>query len=75
MFNTTISILAQDNGLALSRVTTLLANLKVNIASMSSQATALGEVLITMTIQVQDRDQAKGVIIKLRSLEGIYEVK
>ena len=75
LFNTTISILAQDNGLALSRVTTLLANLKVNIASMSSQATALGEVLITMTIQVQDRDQAKGVIIKLRSLEGIYEVK
>ena len=75
LFNTTISILAQDNGLVLSRVTTLLANLKVNIASMSSQATALGEVLITMTIQVQDRDQAKGVIIKLRSLEGIYEVK
>lgn len=75
LYNTTVTIKAKDNSGMLSKITTMLANMKINIATISSKIISSGEAQIDLVLQVQTRDQARLAMVKLRQLEGVYEVR
>ena len=75
VFNTTLTLITKNSSGVLSKITTLLANMKINIASVSTKMISSGEAVVNLVIQVQSRDQAKEATIKLRQLDGIYDVR
>ncbi|MBQ7578945.1 MAG: bifunctional (p)ppGpp synthetase/guanosine-3',5'-bis(diphosphate) 3'-pyrophosphohydrolase, partial [Clostridia bacterium] len=75
LFNVTMSVLCKDNGLALSKITTALASIKVNVVSISSKPSSDNLVLVTLVVQVEDRQQERGIKAKLKQTEYVFEVR
>ena len=75
MFNISLTVIAKNDGMAISNITNALTSIKVNIVSIVNTTTRDGEAKIDLVVQVKDRQQEKGIKVKLKSLSDVYDVK
>ena len=74
-YRTALELTAPDrDGLALD-VATVLASLKVRVASLSARGQENGAALVTVEVEVKDRGQLQQVINKLGQIHGVSTVK
>ncbi|MBQ7452767.1 MAG: bifunctional (p)ppGpp synthetase/guanosine-3',5'-bis(diphosphate) 3'-pyrophosphohydrolase [Clostridia bacterium] len=75
LFNISLTVIAKNDGMAISNITNALTSIKVNIVSIVNTTTRDGEAKIDLVVQVKDRQQEKGIKVKLKSLSDVYDVK
>ena len=73
-YQTALELLAKDrDGLALD-VTMALSTAKVKVSALSARTTAEGGALISVVLEVKNREELSSVINRLHQISGVYQV-
>ena len=74
-YSTALELSAKDrDGLTLD-VAMALSSAKVKVTGLSAKATAQGDAIITVTVEVKDRSELTNIINKLGQVPSVYQVK
>ena len=74
-FRSTLQIMANDRTGLLADLTIRLSQMHINIHTLNSRELKDGRAVITITIDVMDKNHLRGVISKLSDINGIEEIK
>ncbi|MBR1483813.1 MAG: bifunctional (p)ppGpp synthetase/guanosine-3',5'-bis(diphosphate) 3'-pyrophosphohydrolase [Ruminococcus sp.] len=74
-FRSTLQITASDRPGLLADVTVKLSTMHINIHTLNSRELKNNKAMVTVTIDVMDRNHLRGVISKLSDINGIEEIK
>ena len=73
-YRTALQVLAKDRLSLIMDVSTALAAIKTRVSSLNARSTPDGFTLITMDVDVSDREQLRGVIRRLEQISGVMRV-
>ena len=73
-FRSTLQITASDRPGLLADVTVKLSTMHINIHTLNSRELKNNKAMVTVTIDVMDRNHLRGVISKLSDINGIEEI-
>ena len=71
---TALQVVAKDRLSLIMDVSTALAAIKTRVSSLNARSTPDGFTLITMDVDVSDREQLRGVIRRLEQISGVMRV-
>ena len=70
-YRTALQVVAKDRLSLIMDVSTALAAIKTRVSSLNARSTPDGFTLITMDVDVSDREQLRGVIRRLEQISGV----
>ena len=73
-YRTALQVVAKDRLSLIMDVSTALAAIKTRVSSLNARSTPDGFTLITMDVDVSDREQLRGVIRRLEQISGVMRV-
>ena len=73
-YRTALQVVAKDRLSLIMDVSTALAAIKTRVSSLNARSTLDGFTLITMDVDVSDREQLRGVIRRLEQISGVMRV-
>ena len=73
-YRTALQVVAKDRLSLIMDVSTALAAIKTRVSSLNASSTPDGFTLITMDVDVSDREQLRGVIRRLEQISGVMRV-
>ena len=73
-YRTALQVVAKDRLSLIMDVSTALAAIKARVSSLNARSTPDGFTLITMDVDVSDREQLRGVIRRLEQISGVMRV-
>ena len=73
-YRTALQVVAKDRLSLIMDVSTALAAIKTRVSSLNARSTPDGFTLITMDVDVSDREQLRGVIRRLEQISGVIRV-
>ena len=73
-YRTALQVVAKDRLSLIMDVSTALAAIKTRVPSLNARSTPDGFTLITMDVDVSDREQLRGVIRRLEQISGVMRV-
>ena len=73
-YRTVLQVVAKDRLSLIMDVSTALAAIKTRVSSLNARSTPDGFTLITMDVDVSDREQLRGVIRRLEQISGVMRV-
>ena len=73
-YRTALQVVAKDRLSLIMDVSTALAAVKTRVSSLNARSTPDGFTLITMDVDVSDREQLRGVIRRLEQISGVMRV-
>ena len=73
-YRTALQVVAKDRLSLIMNVSTALAAIKTRVSSLNARSTPDGFTLITMDVDVSDREQLRGVIRRLEQISGVMRV-
>ncbi len=73
-YNAVLQLLCADNIGVMASISTALADMRIPIAAISTQASAQGTSLLTLTIQIKGRDHLNLVVERLRKNRDILQI-
>lgn len=73
-YRTALQVVAKDRLSLIMDVSTALAAIKTRVSSLNARSTPDGFTLITMDVDVSDREQLRGVIRRLEQISGVTRV-
>ena len=73
-YRTALQVVAKDRLSLIMDVSTALAAIKTRVSSLNACSTPDGFTLITMDVDVSDREQLRGVIRRLEQISGVMRV-
>lgn len=73
-YRTALQVVAKERLSLIMDVSTALAAIKTRVSSLNARSTPDGFTLITMDVDVSDREQLRGVIRRLEQISGVMRV-
>ena len=73
-YRTALQVVAKDRLSLIMDVSTALAAIKTRVSSLNARSTPDGFTLITMDVDVSDREQLRGVIRRFEQISGVMRV-
>ena len=73
-YRTALQVVAKDRLSLIMDVSTALAAIKTRVSSLNARSTPDGFTLITMDVDVSDREQLRGVVRRLEQISGVMRV-